>query len=661
MSAIIPQLQVPHSEQERRVAYHLYQFGSALKAQDEHLSDTVKELHEQLNKLIFMPRFNHLTDLFSLSHSETKLLALVYIQVQDPDVIAPFLGLSWFEQGPTLSLDKLVTLVDESLNKYNTIAEFGPKSALFKWGLIYLTNESIGLQSAVNIAPYLHEFLQCGTTSCDYLSFFTLVDTAQDPVFDSCFSLPEEVAAQSLLIIDSENDEITAWYTQQLALRCDTTLAHYVAEPNNGFNISHLAHEFACLQLIAQTQPVLLYWPEIGSLLQHNLIQLNTLVEQCTKLALITTTASPLFDEVFTQSLKIKVQVPNLSQLKEAWLSLCNSEQHTHLDKAQAQQLVAKYPVALPHMKQLANNAKADKSDQQDYWETLQALCFSAQSQHCDELAKLCQARFTLDDMILNDKITVQLQELIARINFKASLQQRLPSFNQGCKALFWGKPGTGKSMAAEAIAGELQLPLYIVNLANIASKWIGETEKHLAKLFDSAQKYNAVLMFDEADAIFAKRSEVESSHDKNANMGVSYLLQRMEHYTGLLLLSTNFKSNLDEAFLRRFQGVIEFTLPDKQQRVDIWQRNLSTNADSDLCQGISQLAALFELSAAQIINICEMALLQSLIADKKLISRAEIANALHRELSKQHAGFMTQQSLSTWLTGGHNGRNLNL
>ncbi len=653
MRGQIPALQVSHSEQEQRVAYHLYQFGSALKAQDEHVSDTVKDLHEQLNKLISMPRFTHLAHLFSLSSAETKLLALVYIQAQDPDVIAPFLGLSWFEQGPFLSLDKLATLIDDSLNKYTTIADFGSKSALFKWGLVHLSNESIGLQSAVIIAPYLHEFLQCGTTSCEHLSLLTIIETAQDPVFDSCYSLPkEDVTTQSLLILASEDEDITAWYAQQLALRFDSKLAYYTAEPSSGVNITHIMHEFACLQLVAQGQPILLYWPEISDLLQHNLIQLNSLIEQCKKLVLITPKAQPLLGEIFSQTLKIVLPTPTLSQLRDAWLSLYTNEKSSYLDITQAQQLVAKYPVALSHMKQLANKAKTEKSEDHDYWKTLQTLCFVAQSQYCDELAKLCQARFTLNDMVLNDKIAVQLQELIARVNFKSALQQRLPSFHQGCKALFWGKPGTGKSMAAEAIAGELQLPLYMVNLANIASKWIGETEKHLAKLFDSAERNNAVLMFDEADAIFAKRSEVESSHDKNANMGVSYLLQRMEHYSGLLLLSTNFKSNLDEAFLRRFHGVIEFTLPTEQERVQIWTRHLNSNADIHLQQGIEKLATLFELSAAQIINICEVALLQSLMLSKPLISRDEIAIALHRELSKQHAGFMAQQSLTNWLNG---------
>jgi SpoVK/Ycf46/Vps4 family AAA+-type ATPase len=142
-----------------------------------------------------------------------------------------------------------------------------------------------------------------------------------------------------------------------------------------------------------------------------------------------------------------------------------------------------------------------------------------------------------------------------------------------GISALFSGSSGTGKTLAAEVIAGELHLDLYQVDLSQLVSKYIGETEKNLRQVFDAAEAGGAVLLFDEADALFGKRSDVKDSHDRYANIEVSYLLQRMEAYRGLAILTTNMKSAIDTAFLRRIRFVITFPFPDEVQREQIWRR----------------------------------------------------------------------------------------
>ncbi|MCR5774704.1 MAG: ATP-binding protein [Lachnospiraceae bacterium] len=134
------------------------------------------------------------------------------------------------------------------------------------------------------------------------------------------------------------------------------------------------------------------------------------------------------------------------------------------------------------------------------------------------------------------------------------------------------GPPGTGKTMTANAIAGELKLPLYHVNLSNIMDKYVGETEKNLEKVFSLAERINAVLFFDEADALFGKRSEVKNSQDKYANSEISYLLQRVEAFDGIVLLATNIKGNIDPAFLRRIRYVVYFENPDEEERKAIWE-----------------------------------------------------------------------------------------
>jgi SpoVK/Ycf46/Vps4 family AAA+-type ATPase len=142
-----------------------------------------------------------------------------------------------------------------------------------------------------------------------------------------------------------------------------------------------------------------------------------------------------------------------------------------------------------------------------------------------------------------------------------------------GISALFTGASGTGKTMAAEVLAGELRLDLYRIDLSAIVSKYIGETEKNLRRVFDAAESGSAILLFDEADALFGKRSEVKDSHDRYANIEVSYLLQRMEAYGGLAILTTNLKQALDPAFLRRIRFVVPFPFPGPAERTEIWRR----------------------------------------------------------------------------------------
>src|SRR5438876_2806262 len=151
-----------------------------------------------------------------------------------------------------------------------------------------------------------------------------------------------------------------------------------------------------------------------------------------------------------------------------------------------------------------------------------------------------------------------------------------------GITALFSGASGTGKTMAAEVLANELRLDLYRIDLSQIVSKYIGETEKNLRRVFDAAEEGGSILLFDEADALFGKRSEVKDSHDRYANIEVSYLLQRMEAYRGLAILTTNMKNALDAAFQRRIRFVVQFPFPDAAQRAEIWQRIFPANTPTE-------------------------------------------------------------------------------
>ncbi len=211
--------------------------------------------------------------------------------------------------------------------------------------------------------------------------------------------------------------------------------------------------------------------------------------------------------------------------------------------------------------------------------EQLWDACRAQARSRLDDLAQRITPFATWDDLILPENPQRQtLRELVLRVRQRAKVYDNWGFATKGARGLgitaaFVGGSGVGKTTAAEALARELRLDLYRIDLSSVVSKYIGETEKNLRRIFDSAEEGGAILLFDEADALFGKRSEVKDSHDRYANIEVSYLLQRMESYRGLAILTTNMKEALDTAFLRRIQFFVHFPFPDAEQRAQIWQR----------------------------------------------------------------------------------------
>jgi SpoVK/Ycf46/Vps4 family AAA+-type ATPase len=204
--------------------------------------------------------------------------------------------------------------------------------------------------------------------------------------------------------------------------------------------------------------------------------------------------------------------------------------------------------------------------------------CLSYARPKLEELAQPIRTQVTWDDLVLPDKEKQILQTITAQVRQRAKVYEKWGFANKGQRGLgisvlFAGSSGTGKTLAAEVLANELHLDLYRIDISSVVSKYIGETEKNLRRIFDAAEMGGAILLFDEADALFGKRSEVKDSHDRYANMEVAYLLQRMEAYRGLAILTTNLKNSLDQAFLRRLRFVVQFPFPDAVQRAEIWQR----------------------------------------------------------------------------------------
>jgi SpoVK/Ycf46/Vps4 family AAA+-type ATPase len=205
--------------------------------------------------------------------------------------------------------------------------------------------------------------------------------------------------------------------------------------------------------------------------------------------------------------------------------------------------------------------------------------CRRAARPRMDDLAQRVVSSVEWDDLIVPPRQKEVLMSIIAQVRNRTKVYEewgfapRLQGKGLGVSALFSGPSGVGKSLAGELIGRALELDVYRVDLSALVSKWVGETEKNLRRVFDAAEDGGVILQFDEADALFGRRSEVKDSHDRHANIEVSYLLQRLEAYRGLCILTTNMRDNIDEAFLRRLRFIVDFRFPSREERRAIWQR----------------------------------------------------------------------------------------
>lgn len=272
------------------------------------------------------------------------------------------------------------------------------------------------------------------------------------------------------------------------------------------------------------------------------------------------------------QVLPFDVEKPTAGEQRIAWAAAL-SEVEAGGDPAA---LACQFNLNLTTIKQIASKIlptenKAEVSRR--LWEA----CLSSTRPHLDNLAQRLTPKATLDDIVLPEAEKTLLVQIAQQVGQRSRVYEdwgfaRKMNRGLGISALFAGESGTGKTMAAEGIANKLRLDLYRIDLSAVVSKYIGETEKNLRRLFDAAEDGGAILFFDEADALFGKRSEVKDSHDRYANIEINYLLQRIESYRGLAILATNMKSALDQAFMRRLRFIVNFPYPGAAERKAIWQ-----------------------------------------------------------------------------------------
>lgn len=263
-------------------------------------------------------------------------------------------------------------------------------------------------------------------------------------------------------------------------------------------------------------------------------------------------------------------------------------------------------------------------------------------------LARKVEPKYRWDDIVLPPDTQTQLREICNQAKHRHLVYEewgfdRKLSLGKGQNVLFSGLPGTGKTMAAEVMASELQLDLYKIDLSQVVSKYIGETEKNLNRIFNAAATSNAILLFDEADSLFGKRTEVKESRDRYANIEVGYLLQKMEEYEGIAILTTNVRSNIDDAFVRRLRFIVEFPLPTEKQRRQIWEKIWPNTTPRSPQIDLDFLARKFEIGGANIRNVALAATF--LAADEGIpVNMSHLIRAIRREYQKMGKILMEEE-----------------
>lgn len=253
--------------------------------------------------------------------------------------------------------------------------------------------------------------------------------------------------------------------------------------------------------------------------------------------------------------------------------------------------------------------------------------------------AQLIETQLDWDDLVLNSVTLNQIKEIETWLKFNDILLHEWnmkAKIKPGFRVMFYGAPGTGKTLTASLLGKYTQRDVYRIDLSMVISKYIGETEKNLSSLFDKATDKDWILFFDEADAVFGKRTNVRDAHDKYANQEVSYLLQRIENHPGLVILASNFKTNIDTAFTRRFQSIIEFEVPSSSERLKLWQNNLPKGIKIAEDVNLNELSKKYDITGANIVNIIQYACLKTLEGKNKSINLNHLLQGIKKEYAKE-------------------------
>jgi MoxR-like ATPase len=336
---------------------------------------------------------------------------------------------------------------------------------------------------------------------------------------------------------------------------------------------------------------------------------------------------------------RVQIALPSAPAREAIWRRAL-ARQGQAFDAAALRQAASRFVLGPLQIEQAARDAVTAKSDRQSALSHAN-LAAAARAQCGAELAGLAQRITPQADfgaLVVPPDVRAQLREICVRVTAREQVRREWDAAVHaraiGVTVLFAGPSGTGKTLAAEAVASELGFDLFRIDLATIVSKYIGETERNLERVFAAAEHANAVLFFDEADALFGKRSEVKDAHDRYANIEIAYLLQKMERFDGLAVLSTNLKQNLDEAFARRLTFTVNFPFPEQAERRRLWETVWPPRAPRAADVDLDWFAREFRVSGAAIRNVV-VAAAHLAVDDRQPITRAHLLHAMRREFQK--------------------------
>jgi hypothetical protein len=333
--------------------------------------------------------------------------------------------------------------------------------------------------------------------------------------------------------------------------------------------------------------------------------------------------------------LLVEAPPPTYAERQQAWTDLTGVED--------TRDVAAKFRLSMGQIVEAAEVARlaaGSRGEPRPTHADLDLGSRQASSSRLGELASRLPPGYRWEDLVVPERQLELLRSISAYLRHRDRVlsdwgYERSVARTQGLKVLFAGESGTGKTMAAQVLAAELGLEIFRVDLATIVSKYIGETEKNLDRIFGAADGSNAILFFDEADALFGKRSEISDSHDRYANIEVAYLLQKMEGYAGAVILATNYRRNIDDAFVRRLDFVIDFPFPEVEDRKRIWQLLLPAEAPLAEDLDIDFLATQFKLSGGSIRN-CSLSAAFQAADDEGVIGMRHLVRAVALEYGKQ-------------------------
>jgi SpoVK/Ycf46/Vps4 family AAA+-type ATPase len=557
-----------------------------------------------------------------------------------------------------LALDLLCHSFEDRLTGRQSLSQH---ATLIKYNFLSLHDDTPGKH-----APLLAKSLKLNDRIRDYLLGYDEIDDNLLPFVHKIapqrrvedIVLANDIRARLVHLTDAHKNGIELiWYfygpegtgkrstAEALCRRLGTGLL--VADVKLMSQVSlpfEIATRLLCRE--AMLQDATIYWKDFDTLLDDDFsLQLRTAmvaIEQNSSVVFLS--GGRGWDARYGWGSKlfmpVEFPIPDYGQRQQLWLTLLDGRAKATESAVAA--LTSNFRLSggqILDALNLARNLAIWRDGGDVTGDELHRACRQVSNQKLIHLARKVKPRYIWADIVLPKDQLEQLRGICNYVKYHQivygewGFEHKL-SLGKGLNVLFAGPSGTGKTMAAEIMANELGLDLYKVDLATVVSKYIGETEKNLDRVFKEAQDSNSILFFDEADAIFGKRSEVRDSHDRYANIEIAYLLQKMEEYQGIVILATNLSKNLDEAFARRMHFSVEFPSPEEEDRYRIWRKSFPESAPLAKDIDLAFMAQQFKITGGNIKNIALSAAFLA-VEDSRMVTMAHLIRATKREYQK--------------------------